>query len=164
MIFLASAFVLNYSSNNPGNDTENVKAQQPTEVRETAANIPSDAAIKQSKKLFLDGDKLYNRKKYDEAIRAYTEAIELNPNDYSFFNNRGVTFHAKGEFENAIADYTKAVEINPYHFSSYNNRGAAYEDIGIIEQAIADYRKALELEPDNKIAQANLKKVLGKQQ
>ena len=132
-------------------------------ICETSSIVPTEEAIKQSKKLFRDGERLYNRKKYDEAIKAYTEAIELTPNDYSLFNNRGVSYHTKGEFEKAIADYTKSVELNPYHFSAYNNRGAAYEDIGIIEQAVADYRKALELEPDNKTAQANLKKILGKQ-
>lgn len=162
LIFIVSAFVLNQSPNSSENQKESARIPPDVEASNTNGQVISEEDERKSKQLFLDGDKFYNRKKYDEAIKSYTEAIELNPKDYSFFNNRGVTFHARGELENAIADYTKAVELEPNHFSSYNNRGAAYEDLDMIEQAISDYKKALELEPENKIAQTNLKKVLRK--
>lgn len=162
LIFLVSAFVINNAPKNSDNLNKPASVQPDAETANANEQIISEEVVRRSKQLFLDGDKFYNRKKYDEAIESYTRAIELNPKDYSFFNNRGVAFHAKGELENAIADYTKAVELNPNHFSSFNNRGAAYEDLNMIEQAIADYEKALELDPKNKIAQANLKKVLRK--
>jgi len=119
-----------------------------------------DAAIRASKEFQRQANGFYDRRKFDKAIETYTLAIELNPNDYAIYNNRGAAYHATGEFQKAIDDYTKAVELNPYHFSAYNNRGAAYEDIGNIEQAIADYRQALELDPENKLAKDNLKKIL----
>ncbi len=145
------------------NKNEEIKNPHETSATaETNPKIPTNDEVRQSKQFSLDGDKFYEMQKFDEAITAYTKAIEKNPNDFAFYNNRGVAFHAKGDYEQAIADYTKAVELNPYHFSSYNNRGAAYEDIGVIERAIADYQKALELEPDNKTAQMNLNKILGK--
>ncbi|HEX8367655.1 MAG TPA: protein kinase [Pyrinomonadaceae bacterium] len=119
-----------------------------------------DAAIRASKEFYRQADNFYARKRFDKAIETYTLAIELNPNDYAIYNNRGAAYHATGEFQKAIADYTRAAELNPYHFSAYNNRGAAYEDIGNIEQAIDDYRKALELDPENKLAKDNLKRIL----
>jgi hypothetical protein len=33
-------------------------------------------------------DKLYKEKKYNEAIKEYTKAIEKNSSEYSFYNNR----------------------------------------------------------------------------
>ncbi|HEX8735340.1 MAG TPA: protein kinase [Pyrinomonadaceae bacterium] len=119
-----------------------------------------DAAIRASKEFYRQGDGFYARRKFDKAIETYTLAIELNPNDFAIYINRGASYHATGEYQKAIADYTKAVELNPYHFSAYNNRGAAYEDIGNIEQAVADYRKALELDAENKLAKDNLKRIL----
>lgn len=160
LIVLASAFVLNRTPEKAGNQTENANVA-PTIEAQPEQSISEEDIIK-ARTLFLDGEKLYARKKYSEAIETYTQAIVLNPTDYSFFNNRGVTYHAKGEIENAIADYSKAVELNPKHFSSFNNRGAAYEDLGLMEQAIADYQKATELDPENKTAQTNLKKALRK--
>jgi serine/threonine protein kinase len=125
-----------------------------------SAEPVEDAAIRASKEFYRQADNFYARKKFDKAIETYTLAIELNPNDYAIYNNRGAAYHATGEYQKAINDYTKAVELNPYHFSAYNNRGAAYEDIGNIEQAVADYRKAIELDPENKLAKDNLKRIL----
>ncbi|HLM00488.1 MAG TPA: protein kinase [Pyrinomonadaceae bacterium] len=119
-----------------------------------------DAAIRASKEFYRQAESLYDRRKFDKAIETYTLAIELNPNDYAIYNNRGAAYHANKEYQKAINDYNKALELNPYHFSAYNNRGAAYEDIGSIEQAVADYRKALELDPENKLAKDNLRRIL----
>jgi serine/threonine protein kinase len=126
----------------------------------SVAEPTEDAAIRASKEFYRQADNFYARKRFDKAIETYTLAIELNPNDYAIYNNRGAAYHASGEFQKAINDYNKSVELNPYHFSAYNNRGAAYEDIGNIEQAVADYRKALELDPENKLAKDNLKRIL----
>jgi serine/threonine protein kinase len=123
-----------------------------------AAAAPDDAEIRAAREFHKQADDLYAKKRYEKAIETYTLAIELNPNDYALYNNRGAAYHADGEFQKAIADYTKAAELNPYHFSAYNNRGAAFEDIGDIERAVADYRKALELDPANKLAKDNLRR------
>lgn len=132
-------------------------------VSETNSSVNTqpidDAAIRASKDFYRDAENFYKQKKYDRAIETYTRAIQLNPNDYALYNNRGAAFYATGEFQKAIADYTKALELNPYHFSAYNNRGVVYQEIGSIEQAIADFRKALELDPENKMAKDNLKRI-----
>ena len=125
-----------------------------------AAASPDDAEIRAAREFQKQADELYAKKRYEKAIETYTLAIELNPNDYALYNNRGAAYHADGDLQKAIADYTKAAELNPYHFSAYNNRGAAFEDIGDIERAVADYRKALELDPDNKLAKDNLRRII----
>jgi serine/threonine protein kinase len=119
-----------------------------------------DAAIRASKEFNRQATGFYDRRRFDKAIETYTLAIELNPNDYAIYNNRGAAYHASGEPQKAIDDYTKSIELNPYYFSAYNNRGVAYEDLGNIEQAVADYRQALEIDPENKLAKDNLKKIL----
>lgn len=162
---VAMLSVLMFSRPTPSNSTtENSNAETAGAKPQTAANETfqpaDDAAIRAAREFQRQAEELYARKRFEKAIETYTLAIELNPNDYALYNNRGAAYHADGEFQKAIADYTKAAELNPYHFSAYNNRGAANEDIGNIEQAVADYRKALELDPENKLAKDNLKKIL----
>jgi serine/threonine protein kinase len=136
------------------------RASEASVVQPTNTNQEIDsAAIKAAKDFYRQGDKFYGQRKYDEAIEAYTRAIELNPNDSGVYNNRGIVYHLLSEYDKAIADYNRAAELNPYHFSAYNNRGLVYEEIGNVEQAVADYRKALELDPDNKLAKENLDKI-----
>ena len=84
---------------------------------------------------------------YENAVFAYTKAIELNPKDADAYINRGVIYHTQGKYDLAIADYTKAIEFNPQDEDGYSNRGAVYHGQGEYSLAIGDYDKALELNP-----------------
>src|SRR5215204_1440714 len=53
------------------------------------------------------------KRDYDEAIREYTKAIELNPQFAEAYYNRGIAYSDKKEYDAAIQDYTKAIELNP---------------------------------------------------
>jgi tetratricopeptide (TPR) repeat protein len=86
--------------------------------------------------------------KYDQAIAFYTKAIELNPEDSSFYALRGDSYEYKNEYDQAIADYNKAIEMDPGHWWAYETRGNIYKSKGEYDQAIADYTKAIELKPD----------------
>jgi tetratricopeptide (TPR) repeat protein len=88
-----------------------------------------------------------NSQQYNEAIKAFTNALELNPRYANAYYNRGVVWTDKGNCDKAIADYNKALEINPRYSKAYNNRGNAWARKGNHDRAIADYNKALEINP-----------------
>jgi len=90
--------------------------------------------------------------RYQEAIRAYTRAIELNPKYSGPYCNRGAAYGNLGEYERAIEDFDKAIELDPKNADAYYNRGLSYAKIGDPRQAIKDYDKAIRLDP--KYAQA----------
>lgn len=143
-------------------DSNNATSAQPNlnSVNQTVSNsVASDVSLA-ALEHFNRGNKFYGQKKFDEAIAAYTSAIELNESDFTFYNNRGLAHYAKRSYDAAIGDFNKAVEINPNDSLIYNNRGVAYEDKGEIGQAIVDYRKALEINPNDKVASRNLNKIL----
>ena len=74
------------------------------------------------------------------AIKAYSDAIELNPHYSAAYNNRGVVYANKGEYDLAIRDFNTAIELNPNDFFAYNNRGNTYSDnIGKVNEAIKDF-------------------------
>ncbi|MBW5398273.1 tetratricopeptide repeat protein, partial [Brachyspira pilosicoli] len=50
---------------------------------------------------------------YEEAIKDYDKAIELNPNNGAFYNNRGVSKENLEEYNEALKDYKKALELDP---------------------------------------------------
>ena len=93
------------------------------------------------------GLKLLGKQEYDEAIKAFSTAIEIIPQDYQAYNYRGVTWALKGDFHTAIADYNKAIKIRPRFAEAYNNRGFAHTKIGDLQQALNDYGRALEINP-----------------
>ena len=96
---------------------------------------------------FDKGRKLLGQKQYDDAIEAFSTAIEIIPRDYQSFNYRGVCWALKDDFHRAIADYSKAIEIRPTYAEAYNNRGFAYTQTGNLNAALSDYSRAIEINP-----------------
>jgi len=92
---------------------------------------------------------------YEEAIRYFTKAIDLNPLDAESYYSRGTAYFHKGQNNEAILDYTKALEINPGDAKVYYNRGIACYKKDQYDQAISDFSKALEMNPNNAEAYYN---------
>jgi len=96
---------------------------------------------------FDRGLKLIGAQRYDEAIKAFSTAIEIIPRDYQAYNFRGVAWALKGNYDKAIVDYDKALEIRPRYAEAYNNRGFARTQRGDLRKALNDYARALEINP-----------------
>ena len=83
-----------------------------------------------------------------DKLSSYSRAINLKPNYFVAYVNRGNIKGVLGRHKDAIADYNKALEFNPNLAEAYSNRGAAKDGLGQYVDAIADYNKALELNPN----------------
>jgi len=83
---------------------------------------------------------------YEEAIKDYSKAIELDGKFIPAYYNRGIAYCEKGSYEEAIKDYSKAIELDDKFVHAYHGRGIAYCEKGSYEEAIKDYSKAIELD------------------
>ena len=96
---------------------------------------------------FDNGLNLIGQQRYEEAIQAFSTAIEIIPRDYQAYNYRGVAWALMGKYDKALADYNKALEIRPRYAEAYNNRGFARTQNGDLSNALNDYARALEINP-----------------
>ncbi len=85
----------------------------------------------------------------NDAVDAYSKAIEVNPQYVEAYNNRGNIYASLGNHNQAIKDFNKTIELDPQYAYAYSNRGAAYKILGDFKQAIDDHNKAIELNPQN---------------
>ena len=98
---------------------------------------------------------LYELSRFEEAIDAYSESLNLDSKNFKAYNNRG---NAKGSlklYTEAINDYDKAISLNPNYSEAYFNRGFVYYNLKKYKEAISDYNKAIELDPENFMAYNN---------
>ena len=90
-----------------------------------------------------------DKKEYDIAIADYKEAIRLDPQDTTAFNNRGTAWLGKQEYDKAIADFNEAIRLDPQDAFAFNNRGIAWNDKEEYNKALADFNEAIRLDPQN---------------
>jgi len=90
----------------------------------------------------------HDREQYDEAIRCYQKAIEIDPGLVVAHNNLGMVWIDKGMFKEAVASLERAVELDPSYAEAYNNLGFAWRRLGDEPRAAAYYQRFLELESD----------------
>ncbi|TXJ12900.1 tetratricopeptide repeat protein [Brachyspira aalborgi] len=64
---------------------------------------------------------LYNNNvgDYKKAIFYYTQAINLDNNNFEAYSNRGFAYYHLNEYDKAISDYNEALKIKPDDFLTY---------------------------------------------
>jgi tetratricopeptide (TPR) repeat protein len=98
---------------------------------------------------FYDAANLYReRQQWDEAINAYQNAIELNPNFFWSHHHLGNVLIERESWQEAVRAYQNAIELDPDFFWSHHNLGDAHTKLQQWQEAVRAYRKAIELDPD----------------
>lgn len=95
------------------------------------------------------GNAFLQAKAFDEAIAAYTEAINLDPNDHVFFSNRSAAYLSKGDAANALSDAERCVKLNPTWPKGYSRKGAALHALRKYDDAVAAYEQGLGVAPND---------------
>jgi tetratricopeptide (TPR) repeat protein len=84
---------------------------------------------------------------FDKAIRDFTEALRLDPDNVIALVNRGIAYAKKGDLSQAITDYSEATRLQPDFHSPYFYRGIGHEKKGDWKNALNDYKEAIRLKP-----------------
>jgi len=82
---------------------------------------------------------------YNEAVRAYDNAINKSPKYASVWNNRGIALAALNKYEEALKCFDKAKEMNPFLKEAFYNKGLLLFELGLYEDAIEAFDKAVEV-------------------
>lgn len=95
------------------------------------------------------------QRRFAAAVKAYEEALALDPGLYLAANNLGVIAASQGEYEQAIAQFRVALARQPDVALLHNNLGYVFLLQMQNGEALAEFDTALRLEPGNVKAAAN---------
>jgi tetratricopeptide (TPR) repeat protein len=105
------------------------------------------------------GNIYFNTGAYDEAVRTYFKAIELDHGCGQSFSNLAYIYMRQGRYADAIPMLENGIKLLEEACSQavlWNQMGEAYLRLEDYDNAIASYRKAAELDPENLAYQDNL--------
>lgn len=99
-----------------------------------------------------EGNAHFKEARFEEAIKCYNEAIEIDPEVTAFYTNRAFC-HIKMENHGlAIADATVAIELDKTFTKAYYRRGSAYMALAKYKEALKDFKALRQLKPNDKDA------------
>ena len=81
-------------------------------------------------------------------IEHLTRAIELEPGNAEYHQNRGISYNLMEKYASAIDDLTQVIAILPDDSSGYSSRAKVHEDQGQLDMALEDINHAVRLSPD----------------
>jgi tetratricopeptide (TPR) repeat protein len=88
------------------------------------------------------------RRLFEEAIKAYTKAIELRPFFAEAHVGLGDALAAKGDIDPAVTAYRKGLDYNPMNAKVHVSLGKIYySEKGLYYESVTAYKKAIELDP-----------------
>ncbi|MFN6559077.1 MAG: tetratricopeptide repeat protein [Nostoc sp. ChiSLP01] len=105
----------------------------------------------------FQGDMLAELGRNEEAITAYSRAIEAN-NEWgntslaNAYLNRANIYSDRGDYRRAIADFNKSISLQPKNAVAYALRGLNHQRRGDNQAAIKDFNSAVSIDPNNGIA------------
>jgi tetratricopeptide (TPR) repeat protein len=110
-----------------------------------------------------DGNRLFYKQKYDEAVEKYNSAEIKKPNNAILYYNRGNAFYKQQSYEQAIKEYQKSLGLTKdkdFKSKILYNMGNAYLKLGDFQKARDSYIQGLKLNPNDEDIKYNLQYAL----
>ncbi|HEX8558925.1 MAG TPA: tetratricopeptide repeat protein [Pyrinomonadaceae bacterium] len=108
---------------------------QPTEADEKA------------RALLEEGRRHADAGRWDEALRAYRQAVALDPRYGDAYIDMGDAYMSSGKYGEAFAAYRQAISVAPRNPDAHYSLGAAYNDMANYGDAFKPFVQAIRLDP-----------------
>jgi serine/threonine protein kinase len=96
--------------------------------------------------LSQQGNTLFDLQRYQDALAAYQEAVNIRPDYAQGWNGQGKTLFKLEKYAEALIAYDHAIQIQPDYIEAWSGRGFALQNLQRYPEAIASFDKALQLD------------------
>lgn len=126
-----------------------------SEAKEPETQTPAEIAKKK-------GNDAYLAKDYNEAIKHYSESINLEPESAVYYSNRSACYAALKQWDKAYEDAVLCVSKDSKFIKGYYRLSSAQTELKMFDDSLATLRAALTIEPGNEVLLRQMKSVAAK--
>jgi S1-C subfamily serine protease len=98
----------------------------------------------------------YQEGRIEEAVRAYRQAIDADPDSAAAYNGLGVAYAGLKQYREAAAAYQQSIKLDPGSAWARSNLGLIYMELKMFKEAVEVLREAVRIMPDLSGAHYNL--------
>lgn len=80
-------------------------------------------------------NEFYKNKKYQEAVQMYSQAIELMPENATYYSNRAAAKISMKDYEGSLSDSRKCLTLDPKSIKSYLRTSKCLLNLGNLSEA-----------------------------
>uniref|UniRef100_A0A493T8U3 RRM domain-containing protein n=1 Tax=Anas platyrhynchos platyrhynchos TaxID=8840 RepID=A0A493T8U3_ANAPP len=119
--------------------------------------VPLDTSVvEQSLMLAGHGNEAAQKGYYEEAVRAFTEAMRLNPREHRLFGNRSYCYEKLQQYEEALRDAQMSLSLQPNWPKGFFRKGKALRGLKRYAEAVRTFEELLQLDGAHPDAAAQL--------
>ncbi|CCQ90913.1 exported hypothetical protein [Nitrospina gracilis 3/211] len=118
--------------------------------------VPVPGHADEARDWWTQGNQLSQAGKWEEAVEAYHQAIQINPDAAGPFFNLGLAYKALGQYERAAAAFERTRQLEPGNMEVHLRLGNIYNLMEKWGQAIEHLNLVVHRVPDNAEAHGNL--------
>lgn len=122
--------------------------------------LPAAASASVVEKVVKEGNRFYRRKKYDQALKKYHEALIESPDSAVINFNQGAALYKKGDYEQAAGSFTRALTSDDPRLearANFNLGNSKYKQgklkentdlaaaVNLMRESLDYYKRAIEL-------------------
>lgn len=122
--------------------------------------IPTATPTRDPESFISEADLLFENAKYSQAITAYEDAIQVNPDNPSVYLSMARALIYTGKYEDALENAERALILNNNNPLAHTLKAWSLDFIGDYTQAEAAIKSALEIDPENALAHAVYAEIL----
>lgn len=96
------------------------------------------------------GNEFFKNKDYENAIKWYGEAIEIDPTNHTYYSNRSASHAGLGQWEQAAQDGSACISAKKDFIKGYFRLATAQENLKDFKKGLETITMGLAVEPRNK--------------
>ncbi|NEO30990.1 MAG: tetratricopeptide repeat protein [Symploca sp. SIO3C6] len=97
--------------------------------------------------LYNRGETLLELRRYEDALEAYNQAVEIRPEYAQAWKGIGNTLFGLQRYEDALEAYDQAIELLPDYLEAWKDRGKALEQLQRYQQSLDAFDSAIRIAP-----------------